>query len=162
MAELRKKLEDAIIAARRASDSKQLIVLTFAKDRMINAEKEAFRLCVNPTLAELRDKRKVLSTEQEAAVIKHLIGTYESEIEGLKRMKVQAKEKYLERNNKINYLGSLLTDFRVPDLEDTVLSFAVDNDYKPDQLNQAINAFKNVYPFEDLRIVRSILIKILC
>jgi hypothetical protein len=163
MADLRRKLEDTIIAARRATDSRKLMVLTFAKDRMIEAEKSAFKLCVNPTISEIQNKRKLLTLEQEAAVIKHLIGSYETELEGLKRMKVQAKEQYLERNNKIDWLGDLLSDFRAPDLESTVLDFVIQNNYnKPDQLNTAVVSFKNIYPFEDLRVVRAILIKILC
>ena len=133
---------------------------------MIEAEKLAFKTTLNKgecTAAEIRDRRRLLSLEQEAALLKHLIGTYEAEIEGLEKMKITNQQLFLERNKKIDFLLELTEQYRIPNLEETVLNFLILGNYNStENLSDILKTFKSAYPFEDLRDVKKIIFKILC
>lgn len=161
MAEIKRRIEDAIINARRNRLKEDLLVLTFAKDQILECEKSLFKTMTNATAAELTARRKRLELKEEASVLKHIIDSYNDELIALRKMKITAKEQLLARTKKMDLLGNFLSDLRDPNLEDTLLEMCVTNNFEAGKVSDAMQLASTLYPFEDLRIVRTIILRIL-
>lgn len=129
MSQIKDRIEYDILVARRARDRQKIEVLSYAKDRILNAEKILFEIAEKPTFNEIQKKRKLLTLKEEASVLLNVIRSYETELEGLRRMKVQHPSLIKERETKISWLDRYLEELKQPeDLVDaTVLEICIEH-----------------------------------
>lgn len=168
MSQIKDRLENDIIVARRAQDKVKIEVLTFAKSRILEEEKIAFLQLRDPSSKELLNKRKLLELREEAAIIYNLIKSYKAEIEALKKRTWPSSKQFHgekdSRENKIKLLEVYLSELRKdPDSLDTALldlciEFNITN---RQEMQRAMPKITEILYFEDHRLIYDKLVDLL-